>query len=67
MVDAKKSKLDRRNFLLAAGAGGIVTVAAVVAKTQSQAQPGTTGTGKRSTKGYTSSEHINNYYRTAKV
>ena len=29
--------------------------------------PADTGSGKRSTKGYTSSEHINNYYRTTKV
>ena len=30
-------------------------------------QPGTTGSGKRATKGYAASEHINNYYRTTKV
>lgn len=66
-----KSKLGRRNFLLAVGAGGAATVAAVLqtstAKTGLQVQPSTTGNGKRSTKGYTASEHINNYYRTTKV
>ena len=62
-----KGTLNRRNFLMAVGAGGAATVAAVVAKTTSPAQPGTTGTGKRATKGYAASEHISNYYRTTKV
>ena len=61
------TKLSRRNFLLAAGAGGAATVAAVAIKVAPQVQPSTTGTGKRSTKGYAASEHINNYYRTTKV
>lgn len=62
------AKLSRRKFLLAVGAGGAATVAAVAAKTQGQAAlPSTTGTGKRATKGYAASEHINNYYRTTKV
>lgn len=61
-----QSKLSRRNFLLAAGAGGVVATAAVVAS----------GSGKRgekraaapeSGKGYRLTEHIQNYYRTAKV
>ncbi len=62
-----KSKTGRRNFLLALGAGGAATIAAVAAKTQISPQPATTGTGKRATKGYTASEHVNNYYRTTKV
>jgi hypothetical protein len=62
-----KDKLTRRNFLLAVGAGGAATIAAVAAKTQSLPKPALTGTGKRATKGYTASEHINNYYRTTKV
>ena len=61
----KKAKLSRRNFLLAVGAGGAATAAAVVA-TQKTA-PATSGTGKRATRGYHASEHVNNYYRTAKV
>jgi len=67
MAQTKTTKLNRRNFLLAVGAGGVATVAAIAAKTAPQAQPANTGTGKRSTKGYASSEHINNYYRTTKV
>jgi hypothetical protein len=62
-----KDKLTRRNFLLAVGAGGAATVAAVAAKTQSLPKPVKTGSGKRATTGYTASEHINNYYRTTKV
>lgn len=62
-----KGKTGRRNFLLAVGAGGAATIAAVAAKTQIFPQPATTGTGKRATKGYTASEHVNNYYRTTKV
>jgi hypothetical protein len=67
MAEAKTTKLNRRNFLLAVSAGGAATVAAIAAKTTTQAPPANTGTGKRSTKGYASSEHINNYYRTTKV
>jgi hypothetical protein len=62
-----KTKLSRRNFLLAAGAGGAATIAAIAVKPQAQPQPEKSGTGKRATKGYAASEHINNYYRTAKV
>jgi hypothetical protein len=69
MAQAKTTttRLNRRNFLLAVGAGGAATVAAVAAKTLPQAQPAATGADKRSTKGYSASEHINNYYRTTKV
>jgi hypothetical protein len=66
MAQTKTTKLNRRNFLLAVGAGGAATVAAIAAKTQS-AQPAAADTDKRSTKGYSASEHINNYYRTTKV
>ena len=62
-----KGKLNRRSFLLAVGAGGAATVAAVVARTRVSPKPSTTGGGKRATKGYAASEHIDNYYRTAKV
>jgi hypothetical protein len=29
--------------------------------------PAASGTGKRATRGYHATEHVNNYYRTAKV
>jgi len=60
----KKATLSRRNFLLTVGAGGAATAAALVAKSPAPAQP---GKDKRATRGYQASEHINNYYRTAKV
>ena len=63
----RTKRLSRRNFLLAVGAGGAATAATLVAQKPSpQAQPAT-GSGKRATRGYKISEHINNYYRTTKV
>jgi shikimate 5-dehydrogenase len=61
----KKAKLSRRNFLLAVGAGGAATAAAVVAN--KSAAPEMSGKGKRATRGYHATEHVNNYYRTTKV
>ena len=61
----KKAKLSRRNFLLAVGAGGAATAAAVVATKDST--HALSGKGKRATRGYHATEHINNYYRTTKV
>lgn len=63
----RTKRLSRRNFLLAVGAGSAATAATLVAQKPSpQAQPAT-GSGKRATRGYKISEHINNYYRTTKV
>jgi len=65
-MSERTKRLSRRNFLLTVGAGGAVTAAAVVvgkSGTKSPAQDG----GKRETRGYHASEHINNYYRTTKV
>ncbi|MHB8666634.1 MAG: twin-arginine translocation signal domain-containing protein [Burkholderiales bacterium] len=61
------SKLSRRNFLLAVGAGGAAGAAAIAAKAVPQAQPVAVRDQKRSTAGYRTSAHIRNYYRTAKV
>ena len=62
-----KTKLSRRNFLFAVGAGGAASAAAIVAKTVPQAQPAATGDDKKKTTGYHASAHIRNYYRTTKV
>ena len=62
-----QTKLSRRNFLLAVGAGGAASAAAIVAKTAPQARPVATGGDKKSTTGYHASAHIRNYYRTTKV
>ena len=65
-MSERTKKLSRRNFLLAASAGGVATAAAVVAtKTASTSAPASGD--KRATRGYQSSEHVNNYYRTTKV
>lgn len=61
------TKLSRRNFLLAMGAGGAASAAAVVGKSVPQAQPAAGADDKKKTRGYHSSEHIRNYYRTTKV
>ena len=60
-----QSKLSRRNFLLAVGAGGAAATAALVAKgTQTQVKKDETVSGS---KGYHLTDHIRNYYRTTKV
>ncbi len=59
------SKLSRRNFLLAVGAGGVATAAAVAGK-NSQVLPRKTG-AVRGSKGYQLTEHVRKYYDTTKV
>ena len=61
----KKAKLSRRNFLLTVGAGGAATAAAIV--TSKCTPTAKSGEGKRATRGYHATEHVNNYYRTTKV
>lgn len=65
-MSERTKRLSRRNFLLAAGAGGVATAAAIVAK-NSPPQSASSDKGKRATRGYQASEHVNNYYRTTKV
>ena len=65
----KKAKLSRRNFLLTVGAGGAATAAAaIVAKSPTTAnfllRP---MTSVRRAAMHADAEHVNNYYRTAKV
>ncbi len=61
----RTQRLSRRNFILAIGAGGAATAAALVAK--SPAAKLATKNGKRVSPGYQESEHVSNYYRTARV
>jgi hypothetical protein len=63
----RTKRLSRRKFLLAVGAGGAVTAAAIVAKNASQVQPALGNRDKRATRGYQASAHVYDYYRTAKV
>jgi len=65
-MSERSLRLSRRNFLLTVGAGGAATAAAVVASRKSS--PGNKQSkDKRATQGYQATEHVNNYYRTAKV
>ena len=58
-------KLSRRTFLAAVGAGGASAAVALVSKEKGQ---GTATPAKsESSKGYRLTEHVQNYYRTAKV
>lgn len=61
-----QSKLSRRNFLFAAGAGGVTAAAALVA-TQSGKRVEKPAVAPETGKGYQVTEHVRNYYRTAKV
>jgi hypothetical protein len=65
-MSERNLRLSRRKFLLTVGAGSAATAAAVVA-TQKSTPATTSGSGKRDTRGYHATEHVNNYYRTAKV
>jgi hypothetical protein len=67
-MSERSLRLSRRKFLLTVGAGGAATAAAVVA-TRKSTESSTPGSGKdkRATRGYHATEHVNNYYRTAKV
>jgi hypothetical protein len=63
----RTKRISRRNFLLTAGAGGAATAAAILAKNVPQAEAAAAAPGKRSTRGYQASEHVKNFYRTAKI
>ena len=62
-----KSRLSRRNFLLAVGAGSAGAAAAMLAKSVHQSETNAQAEDEAKLKGYRDSEHIRNYYRTTKV
>jgi len=65
-MKATRTKLSRRNFLLAATAGTAATAAAVIGKQQVE-QPSVAGADQPKDKGYQVTEHVQNYYRTARI
>ena len=68
MKNETKSKLGRRNFLLAVGAGGTAAAAAVASRViTGDAPQAVAREDKRSGKGYQESAHVRRYYNTAKV
>lgn len=58
-------KISRRSFLLAMGAGGAAATAALVSTREEQPSKKTEAVS--GSKSYRLTEHIQNYYRTAKV
>jgi ferric-dicitrate binding protein FerR (iron transport regulator) len=58
---------SRRHFLLSVGVGGVATAAAISLKNSPTAPHVSTGSGKRTSRGYQASEHVHRYYRTTKV
>ena len=68
MKNETKSRLSRRNFLLAVGAGSAATAAAIAAQAVSPAtaQPAPNN-DKRRGRGYQETAHVRSYYNTTKV
>jgi len=66
-----KSRSSRRRFLAVVGIGGAATAAVVATAVTSKVMPSPKAPGtlndKRRGKGYQMTDHIENYYRTAKV
>jgi nitrous oxide reductase len=68
MKNQTKSKLNRRNFLLAVGAGSTAAVAAIAGRAINAEVPQATASkDKRRGKGYQETAHVRSYYNTAKV
>jgi len=68
MKNNTRSKLSRRNFLVAAGAGGAATAAAIAGRVLTPQEPQAVAKNeKRSGKGYQETAHVRSYYNTAKV
>ena len=68
MKNETKSKLSRRNFLLAVGAGGAATAAAIATQAVGpSADTQTASNDKRGGRGYQETAHVRSYYNTAKV
>ena len=61
-----QAKVSRRKFLFAATAGTAAT-AAVLVGTKEVGSPASKDPGGESKKGYQLTEHVRNYYRTAKI
>jgi len=68
MKNETKSKLNRRHFLLAVGAGSTAAAAAIAGRViATDAPEAAASEDKRRGKGYRESAHVRSYYNTAKV
>jgi hypothetical protein len=65
-MSERRQRLSRRNFLLTVGVGGADAAAATMVVTNAPPAKAP-DKSKRATRGYHATEHVNNYYRTAKV
>ena len=66
MAKGKVSE-SRRGFLVTAGVAGVATAAAVVGTVMQETTAEVKETGAGRSSGYKISEHVNKYYRTARV
>ena len=64
-MKSSKRRFSRRNFLIGLGAGGASATVALVSK-ECEADTGRSAKGDTKN-GYRLTEHVRNYYRTAKV
>ena len=62
-----KIKTNRRKFLAALGAGGAAAAAVAVTQRSDQPTPVSADAAATQGKGYQVTEHVQKYYRTAKV
>jgi nitrous oxide reductase len=68
MKNHTRSKLSRRNFLIAAGVGGAATAAAIAGGALTPEVPkARANNDKRGGKGYQDTAHVRSYYNTTKV
>ena len=65
-MDKPQARISRRTFLLAATAGTAATAAALVGKKQTE-NGSSQDSGTQARKGYQVTEHVRNYYRTARI
>jgi len=66
-MKSSETQLTRRRFLLAALAGGAATTAAVTTIPSHKSVKNARTKADRAGSGYQLTEHVRNYYRTAKV
>ena len=62
-----KPSSSRRRFLATLGVGGAAAAAAVITQQSGQSEQPSDKTAAPQGKGYQLTEHVRNYYRTAKV
>ena len=68
MNNHTRSKLGRRNFLIAAGVGGAAAAAAIAGRGLTPGEPKAVASNdKRRGKGYQDTAHVRSYYNTARV